>query len=308
MFDALVAASIAGAVVALGVWAVSAAIGRLPAGARCALWWLVSLKLLVGLAAIEPVAVPILPPATVTAPAVSAPVAADALRPSADDPVLARVSWRAALTAIWLAGLLAAAGLAVNQWRRIGSLRSRTQPADADLTGLVHALAERSGLTAAPDVRFSDETEAPMVTGLVRPVVILPARLWPSLTALQQEMAICHELMHLRRGDLWLGLVPSLAERLFFFHPLAHLAAREYMRRTRGGVRRRGVAHAERRAVRLRPAPGDAGRRATARRRVGVRRGTFFFESQTEDWHARSWFADARPLVSLAGCWPPLRW
>jgi hypothetical protein len=31
-----------------------------------------------------------------------------------------------------------------------------------------------------------------------------------------------------RRGDLWLGLIPALAERLFFFHPLAHLAAREY--------------------------------------------------------------------------------
>ena len=40
-------------------------------------------------------------------------------------------------------------------------------------------------------------------------------------------MAICHELVHLRRGDLWLGCVPALAERLFFFHPLAHVAARE---------------------------------------------------------------------------------
>ena len=41
-------------------------------------------------------------------------------------------------------------------------------------------------------------------------------------------MALCHELVHLRRGDLWLGWVPALAERLFFFHPLAALAAREY--------------------------------------------------------------------------------
>ena len=41
MFDALAGASIAGAVVALGVWALSAAIGRLPAAVRCTLWWLV---------------------------------------------------------------------------------------------------------------------------------------------------------------------------------------------------------------------------------------------------------------------------
>ena len=63
MFDALAGASIAGAVVALGVWALSAAVGRLPAAVRCTLWWLVSLKLLLGLTSIEPVAVPILPPA-----------------------------------------------------------------------------------------------------------------------------------------------------------------------------------------------------------------------------------------------------
>jgi hypothetical protein len=42
-------------------------------------------------------------------------------------------------------------------------------------------------------------------------------------------MALGHELVHLRRGDLWLGLVPALAERVFFFHPLAWVAAREYL-------------------------------------------------------------------------------
>jgi bla regulator protein blaR1 len=36
-------------------------------------------------------------------------------------------------------------------------------------------------------------------------------------------------LTHIARGDLWLGCVPALAERLFFFHPLVHLAAREYV-------------------------------------------------------------------------------
>ena len=42
-------------------------------------------------------------------------------------------------------------------------------------------------------------------------------------------MALCHELAHMKRGDVWLGCVPAAAERIFFFHPLAHLAAREYV-------------------------------------------------------------------------------
>ena len=42
-------------------------------------------------------------------------------------------------------------------------------------------------------------------------------------------MALCHELSHVKRADLWLGLVPAAAERLFFFHPLVRLASREYL-------------------------------------------------------------------------------
>src|SRR3546814_8140732 len=41
-------------------------------------------------------------------------------------------------------------------------------------------------------------------------------------------MAMAHELVHLRRGDLWLGWVPATAQWLFCFHPLVRWAMREY--------------------------------------------------------------------------------
>ena len=78
-----------------------------------------------------------------------------------------------------------------------------------------------------PDVRVSDRVNTPLVAGFGRPVVLLPAGRFEALTPRQQEMAICHELTHLKRADLWLGCVPALAERLFFFHPLAHVVARD---------------------------------------------------------------------------------
>jgi bla regulator protein blaR1 len=230
VFDALSGASIAGGVLALGVLALCIAIGRLPAAARCTLWWLVSLKLLVGLSSIEPVAVPILPPASAATSVLSAPATATlATTQVIEGPVFGTLPWRAALAVIWLGGLVVVAAITVGQWRRVSSLRARTHPANAGLANLVQELSERSGLKTPPEVRLSDEIDAPLVTGLMRPVVILPSCRWSSLTALQQRMAICHELQHVRRGDLWLGLVPSLAERLFFFHPLAHLVAREYV-------------------------------------------------------------------------------
>ena len=133
------------------------------------------------------------------------------------------------MIALWIGGLVVAAALAIGQWRRMRSLRARSREVGEDVTTLVGELSTRAGLSQPPDVRFSDEVEAPMVTGALRPTIILPSRRWASLSASQQEMAICHELLHVVRGDLWLGLVPSLAERIFFFHPLAHLAAREYV-------------------------------------------------------------------------------
>jgi hypothetical protein len=48
------------------------------------------------------------------------------------------------------------------------------------------------------------------------------------LSPRERAMTIAHELAHIRRLDLLIAWVPAIAERLFFFHPLARLAAREY--------------------------------------------------------------------------------
>jgi hypothetical protein len=89
-------------------------------------------------------------------------------------------------------------------------------------------LSARLRLTRTPDVRVSDEIDTPLATGVRRPTIVLPADRFARLSVHQQRMVICHELAHVRRKDLALGCVPALAERLFFFHPLAHVAAREY--------------------------------------------------------------------------------
>lgn len=230
VFDALLDASMAGAVVALGVCAVVAVLGRLPAAVRCMLWWLVSLKLIVGLVGLAPVELPLLPPAVAspfahTTPETGRTVVVGPEAPSGGP----ATSWRAVLAALWILGVTVATGALWRQVRHTARLSARAQIAGADVVALARDLSRRVGLSRPPDVRLSGEIDAPMVAGVLRPVIVLPSARWPSLNDTQQAMAICHELAHLRRGDLWLGLVPAIAERLFFFHPLAHLAAREYV-------------------------------------------------------------------------------
>ena len=126
-------------------------------------------------------------------------------------------------------GLLILAGKAVRQFRRTRRIVRRAEPVREGWVRAAFAeICARLGLRRAPDLRGSAEVRTPQVTGLAQPVVLIPRAGLERLTPAEVSMTLCHELVHLRRKDLWLGWVPALAHRIFFFHPLAALAVREY--------------------------------------------------------------------------------
>ena len=243
LFDRLVQASLEGSLLIAGVWLACRLAPALPASFRVVLWWLAALKLLVGLAGIDPIPLPILPP-SVTPLKLQSQVVADGrakARPYEDGAHLnssvgpsfssgiTETEGRRWATGTWLIAVGALFLVALRQRQKTRQLIASARPADPQLLDIVDALAEQVGLLQAPNTLRADRLESPMVAGLFTPVVLLPRARFDALPVLQQRMAICHELVHLRRGDLWLGCVPALAERLFFFHPLAHVAAREYL-------------------------------------------------------------------------------
>src|SRR5262245_8565649 len=65
--NALMRASLHGAVAIAAVWMVCRLFPRLPAALRCGLWWLACLKLLVALVWAEPIPLAVLPAAEVVA-------------------------------------------------------------------------------------------------------------------------------------------------------------------------------------------------------------------------------------------------
>ena len=243
LFDRLVQASLEGSLLIAGVWLACRLAPALPASFRVVLWWLAALKLLVGLAGIDPIPVPILPPsprrwqprlvdtcaAAKARPYDAVGAASFVRRPELQPSAHPSTDWRRWATGTWLIAVGALFLVALRQRQRTRRLIASARPADPQLLDVVDALAEQVGLVAAPNTLRADRVESPMVAGLFTPVVLLPRARFDALPDAQQRMAICHELVHLRRGDLWLGCVPALAERLFFFHPLAHVAVREYL-------------------------------------------------------------------------------
>jgi beta-lactamase regulating signal transducer with metallopeptidase domain len=134
-----------------------------------------------------------------------------------------------ALFALWWVSVLAVQGVTLFlTHRHLMALVKRAYPADEHCLRETKWLARMLELRRVPDVLLSHEVRSPQVVGFWRPRVLLPAAT-SMFSDDEWRMMLCHELTHVRRRDLVLGWIPALAERSFFFHPLARLAAREYV-------------------------------------------------------------------------------
>jgi beta-lactamase regulating signal transducer with metallopeptidase domain len=233
ILGALLRASLQGGLVIAAVWLVCRLLPRLPASVRCGLWWLACAKLAVSLVWAEPVRLALLPaPAPPAEVVLAVPATSSTLSDTsfvAPAAPAAPFPWERAVLGAWGAGVLLLLAATTRQHRRARRVVHRSAPvAEPWLAGLFAELRARLGVPGRTAVRLSSDVETPQVMGLVHPVVLLPASAAERLSPLELALTLCHELVHVRRGDLWLGWVPALAQRLFFFHPLAHLAAREY--------------------------------------------------------------------------------
>lgn len=227
LLERLTTTSLHTLVLATVVWGLCRWLPRLPAASQCWLWWLVGLQAVLGLAvgpmelAWLPAAVPPPPMPTLALPA------SDVAIVAVQAPQVAAPLWPIAIAALWAAGVLVMTIGTLRGWRDARALVRSARPCtDASLTQALALACEAHGLRHTPTLRISPRIASPQLVGALRPTLLLPER--TALDSDELDMALTHELVHLRRGDLWLGWVPTLARHLLFFHPLVHLAVREY--------------------------------------------------------------------------------
>jgi beta-lactamase regulating signal transducer with metallopeptidase domain len=66
----------------------------------------------------------------------------------------------------------------------------------------------------------------PMLLGVLRPRIIVPASFDQRYTAHERELILAHERIHLRRGDAQVNALVALIQCLQWFNPLIHVAVR----------------------------------------------------------------------------------
>jgi beta-lactamase regulating signal transducer with metallopeptidase domain len=132
------------------------------------------------------------------------------------------------VTAFYLAGVaLLLARLIRSGWltRRIG--RSASGVTNTDLLDRMQTQAERLGLRVLPALRWCQQVPMPVVIGVFRPIILLPAYAATGLTTDQLQAVLAHELAHIRRYDLLVNVLQRVIESLLFFHPAVWWVSRQ---------------------------------------------------------------------------------
>ncbi|MFL5385331.1 MAG: M56 family metallopeptidase [Longimicrobiaceae bacterium] len=173
--------------------------------------------------------IPIAPTLTFERASTTIPPAAAAL----SQPGVARESetaWRPSprrlLAGVWLAGALAALGtlaLALARVRRLAS--TAREIGDPAWRQACARIAGQLGVSRPVRVLASSRVVTPLAGGVLRPTVFVPetAEGWSDEL---RDVVLAHEIAHLANRDPLRHLVARLAFTLYWFHPLAWLAAR----------------------------------------------------------------------------------
>lgn len=125
------------------------------------------------------------------------------------------IGW--SITLIWLSGALVLLTKLLRAYRGMTRVRSNSLPAEAHLQDLCRETAEQLGLRP-PEVRISPVVHSPCLTGIRKPLILLPAPNALSEAVLRD--IFLHELAHLARRDCLYFLLARVATAVLFFQPL----------------------------------------------------------------------------------------
>lgn len=170
------------------------------------------------------------PPAepTIVTAAIGAASAAPATAATAAAPAFDNTLIFAALL-LWAAGAIVFAafqfGAQIAFARR---LRARSAPAPESVKAEAATVAWRRGFRRKFELRVAADETGPLVAGLLRPVVVVPASFASRLSSHERQMALAHEFAHIARGDLYAACAATALRALQWFNPLAHAAWRAF--------------------------------------------------------------------------------
>jgi bla regulator protein blaR1 len=119
---------------------------------------------------------------------------------------------------LWLCGVVLLATVVLRGQLQLGKEKAKAKLVDLKAASL------QSDLPCL----LSDKAQGPYISGVLKPLILLPADFFQRFSPAQQQLILQHELTHWRRGDLFCNLLALGLLMLFWFNPLCWLAYSAY--------------------------------------------------------------------------------
>ncbi|MFH1744360.1 MAG: M56 family metallopeptidase, partial [bacterium] len=159
------------------------------------------------------------------APSEASPIQSEHTTPAVTTSEKTPLHWSVWILLAWAAGAVAALIPFLIGTIGIWRIARRAKPIGHDSASALRDLVFELGLTFPVKVLQKGRSSVPMTWGLFRPVLILPAEA-EKWSYSRLRVVLLHELAHVRRRDCLTQTVAQLARAIYWFHPLAWVAAR----------------------------------------------------------------------------------
>jgi beta-lactamase regulating signal transducer with metallopeptidase domain len=137
---------------------------------------------------------------------------------------LEAICWQGLVFLGWLVGMLVLLALLVRRICFVKGLIAQSKPANERLLEMLEECRCRIGIRRNIELRLSGNTLSPAVCGLFKPIILIPATLLEKLSREKLKAVLIHELAHIKRADVWVNLLQTMLQIVYFYNPLVWLA------------------------------------------------------------------------------------
>ena len=134
------------------------------------------------------------------------------------------LTWQAFLFLLWLVGVLVILVLLIRRMSFVKELVAQSEPAKNRLLDVLNECRRQVGIRRNIELRLSNNMSAPAVCGLFEPTILVPTALLEKLSPDKLRAVLVHELVHIKRADIWVNSVQTVLQIIYFYNPFVWLA------------------------------------------------------------------------------------
>jgi beta-lactamase regulating signal transducer with metallopeptidase domain/WD40 repeat protein len=134
------------------------------------------------------------------------------------------LTWQAFVFLLWLVGVLVISVLLIQRMLFVKGLVAQSEPAKNRLVDVLNQCRRKVGIRRNIELRLTNNISCPAVCGLFKPVILIPTALLEKLSPDKLRAVLIHELVHIKRADIWVNLVQTVLQIIYFYNPFVWLA------------------------------------------------------------------------------------